>query len=226
MIHYYGWDTSNSRKATILLEELGVSYQYIPVNLRQKEQRSDWFLQLNRNGKIPVLIDDQGLDGSPVTLSESGAILIYLAERYASPLLPSAPQARARTMQWLMFQMAGLGPMAGQALHFYKDSEEIHPYSLERFMGETEHLYRVMDDHLGEHQFFSGDYSIADIAIYPWIARHEWLDIELANYPHLRRWFLALSERPQIQRGMAALGPQQGISAHTRLQIRPRMAAI
>ena len=205
MIHYYSWDTSNSRKAAILLEELDLQYRYVPINLHKGEHRSAWFSKLNINRKIPVLIDDNGPDGRPIQVSESGAILLYLAERYESNLLPKDPFERAIVFQWLMFQMSGVGPMFGQALHFYRDAEEIHLYSLTRYMDEVHRLFEVMESHLMGSHYFASHYSIADIAIYPWVARHERFDVNLDQYPNLHQWYVELSKRPQVARGMQAL---------------------
>lgn len=205
MIHYYSWDTSNSRKAAILLEELGLQYRYVPVDLYRGEHRSAWFSKLNINRKIPVLVDDNGPEGRPMQISESGAILLYLAERYECALLPKDPFERALVFQWLMFQMSSVGPMFGQALHFYKDVEEIHPYSLTRYMNEVHRLVEVMESHLRGRRYFASYYSIADIAIYPWVARHDWFNVNLEKYPNLHQWYVELGERPQVAKGMEAL---------------------
>ena len=202
MIDFYGWNTSNGRKIAILLEELGIEFNYRPVDITAGEQFSDEFKKLNPNAKIPVIVDHQGPDGQAITVFESGAIMVYLAEKVASPLFPSDAVRRTEVMQWLMFQMGGVGPMFGQALHFYKYSDEKHPYSIDRYMGELHRLIGVMDQHLSQNTFFAGDYSIADIAIYPWIARHEWYDLDWSKYPNLQRWFDQVSERPAVQKAL------------------------
>ena len=162
-------------------------------------------MAINPNGKIPAIVDPQGPHGSPITLFESGAILIYLAEKQGSPLWPQDPYERAQVLQWLMFQMGGVGPMFGQALHFYKYTDENVPYATERYMKEVYRLLQVMDHWLVDRDYFATNYSIADIAIYPWIARGEWLDIDWVNYPSLKRWYDLLSKRPAIQKGLTAL---------------------
>ena len=205
MLNLYSWDTSNGRKISIMLEELEIDYQYHPINITQGEQHSDKFLAINPNGKIPVIIDPDGPQGKPITIFESGAILIYLAEKYNSSLLPQQPQERMQVLQWLMFQMGSIGPMFGQAMHFYKYADEVVPYATERYMKEVLRLYGVMNDWLENRNYFATQYSIADIAIYPWIARWQWLDIDWNKFPNLKAWYDRLSERPAIQKGLNAL---------------------
>ena len=205
MLNLYSWDTSNCRKIAIMLEEIGQSYQYHPINIAQGEQHSDKFLAINPNGKIPVIIDPDGPQGKPITIFESGAILIYLAEKSGSQLWPQEPNERLLVLQWLMFQMSSIGPMFGQAMHFYKYADEVVPYATERYMREALRLYRVMDNWLENHDYFATHYSIADIAIYPWIARWQWLDIDWTKYPNLQNWYSRLSERPAIQKGLNSL---------------------
>lgn len=175
MISLYTWATPNGRKISIALEELGLPYEIQPVNIHAYEQFTAEFLKLNPNNKIPVIQDSDGPDGKPITLFESGAILIYLAEKTGS-LVPTASAARYETLQWLMFQTGGVGPMFGQTHHFrHKASEQA--YSLERYTRETHRLYGVLDVRLARSEFVAGDdYSIADIAIYPWVAYSSWLD--------------------------------------------------
>jgi len=205
MIHLYSWDTSNGRKVPVMLEELELAYQYHPIDISQGEQFTDDYLAINPNAKIPAIIDTDGPQGKPITIFESGAILIYLAEKYNSSLLPQQPRERMQVLQWLMFQMGSVGPMFGQALHFYKYANEPIPYATERYMKEALRLYRVMDDWLENRYYFATNYSIADIAIFPWIARWQWLDIDWNKFPNLKDWYDRLSERPAIQKGMNAL---------------------
>ncbi len=205
MIDLYAWDTSNGRKIPILLEELGLAYTYHPIDITKGDQFTKEFLNLNPNGKIPAIIDQNGPDGQPITLFESGAILIYLANKVASDLYPEDLRQRTLVNQWLMFQMGGVGPSFGQALHFYKYAKERVEYGIERYMTEAHRIYKVMDERLSDNDYFAGQYSIADISIYPWVARREWLDIQWSDYPHVARWFEQVSQRVAVQRGMSAL---------------------
>ena len=202
MIHLYTWATPNGRKASIMLEEIGVPYELHPVNLRSGEQFKPEFLAINPNNKIPAIVDSEGPGGQSLTLFESGAILIYLAEK-THKLLP-AMQSRERyeVIQWLMFQMGGVGPMFGQANYFCRMTDKI-PYAIERFRKEALRLYGVLDGRLAGQQFLAGDYSIADIATYPWVARHEGHQVKLEDYPNIKRWFDLISARPAVQKGMA-----------------------
>ena len=205
MLNLYSWDTSNGRKISIMLEELEIDYQYHPIDISEGDQFTQNFLAINPNGKIPAIIDPDGPQEKPITIFESGAILIYLAEKYNSSLLPQQPQERMQVLQWLMFQMGSIGPMFGQALHFYKYADEVVPYATERYMKEVLRLYGVMNDWLENRNYFATQYSIADIAIYPWIARWQWLDIDWNIFPNLKDWYDRLSERPAIQKGLSAL---------------------
>lgn len=205
MINLYSWDTSNGRKIAILLEELQLPYNFHPINIGKGEQFSPAFLQINPNGKIPAIVDPDGPDGKEISVFESGAIMIYLAEKTNSGLLPKDPRDRTRVMEWLMFQMGGVGPQLGQALHFYKYADEKIQYGIDRYMKEAHRIYSVMDKWLADKTFFAGDYSLADISIYPWIARHEWLDIDWTDYPHLKRWFDRISEREAVKKGLTVL---------------------
>jgi len=204
MIDLYTWGTPNGRKVSIMLEELGLPYQVHPVNIGKDEQFSPDFLEVSPNNKIPAIVDSEGPDGAPLAQFESGAILIYLAEKTDSELLPTSARQRAACLQWLMFQMGGLGPMLGQAHHFLRNPAEIVPYAQNRYRTEAARLYGVMDRHLADHIYFAGPaYSIADIAIYPWVSRFEWHQVDLSEYPNVKRWFDALSQRPAVTRGMA-----------------------
>jgi len=202
MIHLYTWATPNGRKASIMLEEIGLPYELHPVNLRSGEQFKPEFLAINPNNKIPAIVDSEGPGGQSLTLFESGAILIYLAEK-THKLLP-AMQSRERyeVIQWLMFQMGGVGPMFGQANYFCRMTDKI-PYAIERFRKEALRLYGVLDGRLAGQEFLAGDYSIADIATYPWVARHEGHQVKLEDYPNIKRWFDLISARPAVQKGMA-----------------------
>lgn len=205
MIKLYTWKTPNGRKVSILLEELGLAYDVRPVDLGKEEQFSAEFLRLNPNNKIPVLVDPDGPENAPITIFESGAILIYLAEKGGKFLPPSGAE-RYKTLQWLMFQMGGVGPMFGQTHHFRRYAQE-ETYSLERFTRETHRLYKVLDAELAEHEFVAGnDYTIADIAIYPWVARFELHQIDWSRFRHVKTWFDALGRRPAVQRGMEVPG--------------------
>ncbi len=202
MIVLYTWSTPNGRKVSILLEELGLPYEVRPVDITQRAQFAPEFLALNPNGKIPVIVDPEGPDGLPIVVFESGAILIYLAEK-AGRLLPRDLRSRTEVMQWLMFQMGGVGPMLGQAHHFLKFAPEPVPYAVERYRNEARRLYGVLERHLASRDWVAGDdYSIADIAIYPWIARHEWQQITLDDFPVVKAWFERVGARPAVQLGM------------------------
>lgn len=201
MIDLYTWSTPNGRKASIMLEETGLPYAVHRINIGQSDQFKPEFLAISPNNKIPAIADSEGPDGAPYSLFESGAILIYLAEK-AGKLMPAVPAVRYRVLQWLMFQMGGVGPMFGQAHHFLRFAKEKIPYAMRRYSDETARLYRVLDKQLSDHEYLADDYSIADIATYPWVARHEWQQIDLATYPNVKRWFDAIGARPAVQRGM------------------------
>ena len=197
MIDLYTASTPNGWKASICLEELGLPYKTTHLDFGEKEQKQDWYLGINPNGRIPAIIDRENND---FAVFESGAILIYLAEK-AGRLLPTDKEARSVALQWLMFQMAGIGPMQGQALVFIRNVPEKMPYVIDRYVNETKRLYRVLDRRLGAEEYLAGDYSIADIALWPWIYCAEWTGIDLQETPHLARWYNALSKRPAIERG-------------------------
>ena len=200
MIQLYTWGTPNGKKVSIMLEEIGLPYEVHPVNLQQGDQFKPEYLAINPNNKIPSIIDDEGQDGKPFTLFESGAILMYLAEK-SGKLLPADARQRYTVIQWLMFQMGGVGPMFGQANYFYRLEEKI-PYAIERFHKEARRLYNVLDQELGRKDYLAGEYSIADIATYPWVWRHEMHRVKLEEYPNVKRWYDAISKRPAVQRGM------------------------
>ena len=197
MIDLYTASTPNGWKASICLEELGLPYKTTHLDFGEKEQKQDWYLEINPNGRIPAIIDRENND---FAVFESGAILIYLAEK-AGRLLPTDKEARSVALQWLMFQMAGIGPMQGQALVFIRNVPEKMPYVIDRYVNETKRLYRVLDRRLEAEEYLAGDYSIADIALWPWIYCAEWTGIDLQETPHLARWYNALSKRTAIERG-------------------------
>jgi len=201
MIDLYTWITPNGRKVSIMLEEIGLRYEVHPVNLGKDEQFEEEFLAINPNNKIPAIVDRDGPGGKPYTLFESGAILMYLAEK-SGKLMPQETAARYQVIQWLMFQMGGVGPMIGQAHYFLRHCPEDQPFGRDRFMTEVVRLYRVMEKRLGEAPYLAGEYSIADIATYPWIARYEMHRMRLEEYPNVKRWFDTLGAREAVKRGM------------------------
>jgi len=204
MIDLYTWTTPNGRKVSVMLEELGLAYNVHKINISKDEQFAPAFLAISPNNRIPAIVDSDGPGGKPLSLFESGAILIYLAEKTGSKLLPADPRQRAVVLQWLMWQMGGVGPMFGQTHHFLHAAPEKVPYGIERYSKETRRLYGVMDKRLGEAAYLAGDsYSIADIATYPWVARHEHHKVPLADFPNVKRWFDAISARPAVAKGMA-----------------------
>jgi GST-like protein len=202
MIDFYTWTTPNGRKISIMLEECGLSYQTHAINIGQNDQFKPEFVAINPNSKIPAIVDSDGPDGKPMALMESGAILIYLAGK-TGKFLPQAVRGRYDTLQWLMFQMGGVGPMFGQAHHFLRAKEAV-PYGIERYVKETRRLYGVLDKQLAGHEWLAaGEYTIADMATYPWVSRHEWHKVDLKDFPGVKRWFDIISARPAVQRGMA-----------------------
>ena len=201
MITLYTWGTPNGRKVSIMLEECGLPYVTRAIDITQGEQFTAEFVAINPNSRIPALTDSDGPDGAPITLIESGAILMYLAAK-TGRLLPQDVRGKYEALQWLMWQMGGVGPMFGQAHHFLRFAPEKIPYAMQRYKNETARLYDVLDARLGRADYLAGEYSIADIATYPWTARHEWQEIDLAAYPNVARWFAAISARPAVQRGM------------------------
>jgi GST-like protein len=202
MIDLYTWSTPNGRKISIMLEECGLPYQVHPINIGKHEQFAPEFLVISPNNKIPAIVDSEGPAGPPYALFESGAILIYLADK-TGKFLPQQKPARYDVLQWLMFQMGGLGPMLGQAHHFRRAAPEQIPYAIKRYTDEAARLYGVLDRRLADRSFVAGDYSIADIAIFPWIARHEWHAQKLEDFPNVKRWYDAIAARPAVQKGMA-----------------------
>jgi GST-like protein len=200
VIDLYYWTTPNGHKITIALEELGLPYRIRPVNIGRGEQFEPAFLRISPNNRIPAIIDDSPADrAGPLSIFESGAILTYLAEK-AGRLLPADPRGKAEVMQWLFWQVGGLGPMAGQNHHFVQYAPERIPYAIERYVKETARLYRVMNTRLADRPYLAGDYSIADIASYPWVVPHEKQQQNLDGFPNLKRWFAAMSQRPAVER--------------------------
>jgi GST-like protein len=201
MIDLYTWTTPNGRKISILLEELGLPYRVHPIDIGKADQFKPEYVAINPNSKIPAIVDPDGPGGAPIRMMESGAILIYLADK-TGRFLPLSGAARYAVLEWLMFQMGGVGPMFGQVHHFLRAAKEPVPYAIERYTRETKRLYGVLNVRLEGCAHLAGDYSIADIATYPWVARHEWHKTDLNEFPHVKRWFDAISARPAVQRGM------------------------
>lgn len=203
-IQLYAFDTPNGRKISVALEEMGLSYDVHVVDITKGEQTAPDFLKISPNNKIPAIVDPDGPGCQPISVFESGAILIYLAEK-TGKFWPQDLQARVPVMEWLMFQMGGFGPMPGQVHHFIAlESEADRRYGLERFMAETKRLYGVMDRRLADHAFFAGEeISIADFAIVGWVWRHERHKVDLADFPHVLRWYRGMMARPGVVRGFA-----------------------
>ena len=202
MIELYTWSTPNGRKVSIMLEELGLPYNVHAINIGKDDQFTKEYIAINPNSKIPAIVDSEGPEGKPISMMESGAILIYLAEK-TGKLMPTSKGDRYVALQWLMFQMGGVGPMFGQVHHFLRAAKEPVPYAIARYTRETQRLYGVLDSRLKDQPYLAGEYSIADIATLPWVARHEWHKTELADFPNVKRWFEEISARPAVQKGMA-----------------------
>jgi GSH-dependent disulfide-bond oxidoreductase len=201
MIDLYTWATPNGRKASVMIEECGLPYAVHPVDITGGAQFAADFVAISPNSKIPAIVDSEGPDGLPISVFESGAILIYLSEKVGR-FMPTDARGRYEALQWLMFQMGGVGPVFGQAHHFLRFAKEKVPYAIERFKADTARLYKVLDARLAKAEYLAGAYSVADIATYPWVARHEIHETDLAAYPAVKRWFEAISARPAVQRGM------------------------
>lgn len=202
MIELYTWTTPNGRKVTIALEEMGLAYNVHTVNITKDEQFEPAFLQISPNNRIPAIVDADGPDGQPVSVFETGAILLYLAEK-TGQFMPTDSRKKIAVYEWLMWQMGGYGPMLGQAHHFLRYNVGKAPYAEERYRNETLRLYGVLDRRLAGNEFVAGDeYSIADMAIYPWTARHEWHQAPLDDFVHVKRWYDQLGQRPAVQKGM------------------------
>jgi GST-like protein len=208
LIDLYTWSTPNGRKVSIMLEELSLPYNVHPIDIGKGDQFGAEFVAIDPNSKIPAIVDSEGPDGKPYALFESGAILLYLADK-TGRFLPQKKAGRFESIQWLMFQMGGVGPMFGQVHHFLRAAPEPVPYAIERYSKETRRLYGVMDKHLANKEWLAaGEYSVADMATYPWVARHEWHKVELADFPNVKRWFDAIGSRPAVQRGMQVPTPR------------------
>ena len=202
-IDLYYWTTPNGHKITIFLEEAGLPYRILPIHIGKGEQFGRDFLAIAPNNRIPAIVDREPLDGKgPLSVFESGAILLYLADK-TKKLLPTDLRGRNDALQWLFWQMAGLGPMAGQNNHFAHAAPEKVPYAIDRYVKETARLYAVLDKRLADREFLAGSYSIADIASYPWVVGYERQSQDLNQFPHLKRWFEAIRERPATQRAYA-----------------------
>ena len=204
MIDLYFWPTPNGYKVSIMLEEIGFAYNVIPINISKGDQFKPEFLEISPNNKMPAIVDHEGPGGGKFPLFESGAILMYLAEK-SGKLMPAEMRARYRVIEWLMFQMGGIGPMLGQAHHFRRYAPEKIQYAIDRYTNEARRLYNVLDKQLGRNEYVAGDYSIADIAIYPWLIPHKWQGQELEDFPNVKRWYDAIAARPAVQRGVAIL---------------------
>lgn len=207
MIDLYHWPTPNGHKITIFLEEAGIDYRIHPVDIGKGEQFRPEFLAISPNNRIPAIIDHAPADGGkPVSLFESGAILLYLAEK-SGLFLPKDLRGRTEVLQWLFWQVGGLGPMAGQNGHFNIYAPEQIPYAMERYTRETARLYGVMNTRLADRDYLAGEYSIADMASYPWIVPHERHKQKIGDFPHLKRWFDAIAARPAVMKVYAAVEP-------------------
>lgn len=203
MIDLYYWPTPNGNKITIMLEECGLGYIIHPINITAGDQFQPEFLKLSPNNRMPAIVDHDPNDGgTPIDLFESGAILLYLAEK-TGQFYPTDLRERYSVMKWLMWQMGGLGPMAGQNHHFGRFAAEKIPYAIERYRSETARLYGVLNGALDGRSFITGDYSIADMACYPWIARYEWQEMDLGEYPNVQRWYEQIAARPATQTAYA-----------------------
>lgn len=196
MIDLYTWNTPNGRKVSIMLEEVGAPYTVHPIDITQGAQHDPEFLKISPNNRIPAIIDhDTG-----IAMMESGAILLYLAEK-TGMLMPAEQPARWKAIEWLMWQMGGIGPMLGQAHHFLRFNKGKSDYAEERYGAEAQRLYSVLDRRLADTEYLAGAYSVADIATWPWISRFEWQDIDMDAYPNVKRWYVAIAAHPAVQRG-------------------------
>jgi len=197
MIDLFTAPTPNGWKASIMLEEIGIPYTVKPIRLEKLEQKQEWYVKLNPNGRIPTIVDH---DEGGFAVFESGAILVYLAEK-TGKLMPQDRKGRSTVIQWVMFQMGGIGPMQGQANVFYRYAPEKIPYAIERYQKETQRLYQVLDRRLADREYLAGDYSIADIATWPWVTLHGWAGVDIDDLPNLQRWIDKVGERPAVVNG-------------------------
>ena len=205
MIDLYTSGTPNGWKASVTLEELGLPYETHAISLGKQEQKQPWFLKINPNGRIPAIVDR---DAGDFAVFESGAIMIYVAEK-AGKLLPTDVKGRSRAIQWLMFQMGGIGPMMGQANVFFRYWHEKYQPAIDRYQNESRRLFEVLNGHLADNEYLAGDYSIADIANYCWVRIYPWSGVSVDGLDHLQRWLNAIAERPAVQRGVAVPAPIQ-----------------
>jgi GST-like protein len=209
MIEVYSWATPNGHKVHIMLEECGLQYRVVPVDIGAGDQFKPEFLAISPNNKIPAIVDPDGPEGKPFSLFESGAILVYLASK-TGKLMPEGVSARYEVLQWLMFQMGSVGPMLGQTHHFRIYAPEKIEYAINRYTNEARRMYGVMDKRLAKSKYIAGpDYSIADIAIFPWLRSWKNQGIDWADYPHLKGWFDEIAARPAVQRGVDVLADQR-----------------
>ncbi len=205
MIRLYTAATPNGWKASIALEEMAVPYEVHRIHLSKNQQKEEWYLRLNPNGRIPTIVDT---DAGDFPVFESGAILLYLAEKYGK-FCPTDARGRSLVVQWLMFQMGGVGPMMGQANVFYRYATEKIPYAIDRYQRESRRLFEVLERRLGESEYLAGDYSIADIANWSWVHTYEWSGVEIDGLPNLQRWLKDIGERPAVQRGRDVPEPRE-----------------
>jgi GST-like protein len=212
MIDFYAWPTPNGFKISIMLEEVALPHTVHPIDIGKGEQFTPEFLRISPNNKIPAIVDREGPNGNSISVFESGAILIYLAEK-TGKLMPRDGSGRYAVLEWLMFQMGGIGPMLGQAHHFRLYAPEQIAYAIDRYTNESKRLYGVLDRRLAEHEYVAGDYSIADISIMPWLRFPERQGVEIADYPNVRRWRDAIAARPAVQRGLTLLADRTRRSA-------------
>ena len=204
-IDLYTWATPNGRKASVMLEEVSLPYTEHAINISKGEQFDPDFLKISPNNRIPAIVDPDGPEGDPISVFETGAILIYLGEK-TGKFIPTDARKRVAAMEWLMWQMGGFGPMLGQAHHFLGLDTEV-PYGTERYVKESHRLYGVMDRRLADNEYLAGnEYSIADIACYPWAHRHPRHKVDLSRFENVKRWYDTISDRPAVQKGMPTLG--------------------
>ena len=212
MIEFHAWPTPNGFKISIMLEEVGLPYAVHPINIGKGDQFTPEFLRISPNNKIPAIVDPDGPGGKSISVFESGAILIYLADK-TGKLMPREGAGRYSVLEWLMFQMGGIGPMLGQAHHFRLYAPEPIQYAIDRYTNESKRLYGVLDRRLADHEYVAGDYSIADIALMPWLRSPERQGVDIADYPNVRRWRDAIAARPAVQRGLQLLADRTRRSA-------------
>ncbi|MHA3049668.1 glutathione binding-like protein [Acinetobacter sp. ANC 4639] len=202
MIDVYYWGTPNGHKITIALEEMGLEYQIFPINISENDQFQPDFLKISPNNKIPAIVDQNGPRGEPISVFESGAILQYLG-RKTGLFYPTDEQQRVEVEQWLMWQMGGLGPMLGQNHHFNRFAKEKIPYAIDRYINESKRLYGVLEKQLIGQNYVAGEYSIADMAIFPWLCRYEWQSIELDEFPNVKAYMQRMNARPAVQKALS-----------------------